>query len=123
MNQCFGKVKRGTESAANAHSWRHAFARLYLLDGGDLGTLSRILGHSDVSTTVDFYAVYCIEELQRKHQQHSPISQMFGGEEDDGMMVRKERVRFSGGYTVSRSGEHYLSKASTVGKSGFSSLS
>ena len=77
------RAKRaGIKGRVNTHSWRHAFAKLYLTDGGDVSVLSRILGHSDVRTTVDFYAVYCIEELQRKHQQHSPVSQMFGGKKD-----------------------------------------
>lgn len=37
------------------HDLRHSFAILYLLDGGDLHRLSRILGHSTVVTTERAY--------------------------------------------------------------------
>lgn len=50
---------------------RHAFAREYLRSGGDLATLSRLLGHQDVSTTVAHYTVYTLDELAVQHEQHS----------------------------------------------------
>jgi integrase len=38
------------------HDLRHAFATLIIESGEDLGTVSRILGHADFSTTADVYA-------------------------------------------------------------------
>jgi site-specific recombinase XerD len=63
----------GCTGPVNPHAFRHGFARHYLMDGGDLGTLSDILGHSDVSVTKLFYGVFTTAELQKKHRQHSPI--------------------------------------------------
>lgn len=40
------------------HDLRHSFAVLYLLDGGDLHRLSRILGHSTVITTERAYLAF-----------------------------------------------------------------
>lgn len=71
--------KAGVTAPVGPHDWRHTFARLYLLSGGDLGTLSQILGHSDVRTTVDYYALYTVGELRPKHRRHSPVAQMTGG--------------------------------------------
>jgi site-specific recombinase XerD len=71
----------GCKGPTNPHSFRHAFARAYCFSGGDLATLARILGHSDIKVTVDYYALYTVGELQAKHARHSPIVQMFGGED------------------------------------------
>ena len=48
--------KRATEFAGlpptmRVHDLRHSFASLFLIDGGDIFKLSRILGHSSVSIT------------------------------------------------------------------------
>jgi integrase/recombinase XerD len=38
------------------HDLRHSFASLFLLDGGDIFKLSKILGHSSVAITERTYA-------------------------------------------------------------------
>lgn len=72
--------RAGCKGPVNAHSFRHGFARSYLTSGGDLGTLSSILGHSSVAITVEYYAVFTADELQRQHAKHSPISRLENGE-------------------------------------------
>lgn len=74
----------GIEGAVNPHAFRHAFAREFLLDGGDLGTLSDILGHASVETTKSFYGIFTIQELQARHRQHSPVARMFEEENRNG---------------------------------------
>jgi integrase/recombinase XerD len=73
----------GCEGPTNPHAFRHGFARAYLLGGGDLGTLSDIMGHSSVAITKEFYAVFTTDELQRQHDRYSPIAQLEGGENDE----------------------------------------
>ena len=73
--------RAGVSGPVNPHSLRHAFARDYLTSGGDLATLSDILGHTSVAVTKAFYAVFTTQELQAKHAQHSPIARLLG---DDG---------------------------------------
>ncbi len=70
------KARAGIEGPCNAHSFRHAFAREYLRDGGDLATLSDILGHSDITVTAMFYAIFLPSELQAKHDKHSPVNRL-----------------------------------------------
>jgi integrase/recombinase XerD len=65
------KTKAGISGRVNPHSFRHAFAKLYLMAGGDLGSLSDLMGHTDVQVTKNFYSVFLKEELRRKHAQHS----------------------------------------------------
>jgi site-specific recombinase XerD len=67
------KAQAGVKGRANPHSFRHAFAREYLLAGGDLATLSKIMGHSSVETTASHYAIFVEKELDEKHATYSPI--------------------------------------------------
>lgn len=68
--------RAGVEGRVNPHSFRHAFAREYILNGGDLATLSRLMGHRQVSTTVGFYAVFTNDELAQRHEQFSPMKEL-----------------------------------------------
>jgi integrase/recombinase XerD len=69
----------GCTGPVNPHSFRHGFARSFLLAGGDLGILSKILGHSNVAVTMEYYLVFTADELQEQHAQHSPISRLESG--------------------------------------------
>ncbi|MFB4160584.1 tyrosine-type recombinase/integrase [Geomicrobium sp. JSM 1781026] len=57
------------------HQLRNNFAKYYLLNGGDLITLSRILGHSSVEVT-KVYLDFDDSEIQKKYQRHSPLGNM-----------------------------------------------
>ncbi|MGF7185798.1 integrase/recombinase XerD [Desulfitispora alkaliphila] len=76
--QNYEKVLRQTGKKVNVdvhpHQLRNNFAKYYLLAGGDFATLSRILGHSDVSTTMKAYLDFTDDEVGRKYQKHSPLS-------------------------------------------------
>ncbi|MBN1815043.1 MAG: tyrosine-type recombinase/integrase [Anaerolineae bacterium] len=74
--------RAGVAGPVNPHAFRHGFARHFLLDGGDLGTLSDLMGHADVSVTKEYYAIFTAEELQEKHRQHSPVARILGGGEN-----------------------------------------
>ncbi len=73
----------GCTGPVNPHAFRHGFARFYLLSGGDLGTLADILGHSTVEVTKSYYGIFTVDELQRKHAQHSPIAKLEGCKNGD----------------------------------------
>ncbi len=77
--------KAGIGGKVNPHSFRHAFARDFLLHGGDIGILSEIMGHSSILVTKSFYGIFTVQQLQQQHEKHSPIVQLFGKEgETDG---------------------------------------
>lgn len=67
------KHRAGVTGRVNPHSFRHAFAREYLRRGGDIVTLARLLGHSDVNTTAAYYAVFSQDELAELHEKYSPL--------------------------------------------------
>lgn len=67
------RKKAGLSGRANPHAFRHSFAREYLKSGGDLATLSRIMGHEDISTTAGYYAIFTENEMSEEHEDHSQI--------------------------------------------------
>lgn len=77
------KKKAGVTGRVNPHSFRHAFAREYLKNGGDVSILSTLMGHSDVNTTRNFYAVFKTDELADLHLKYSPIDHLKNTQEDD----------------------------------------
>jgi site-specific recombinase XerD len=67
------KERTGIAGRVNPHSFRHGFARQYLINGGDLATLAQLMGHSNVNVTASSYAVFQDAELRRSHDKFSPI--------------------------------------------------
>lgn len=66
-------IKAGVEGRFNPHSFRHGLARRLLKHDADLGTVSRILGHSDITTTHEFYGCWTQDELMQRHQRYGGI--------------------------------------------------
>lgn len=66
-------AQAGIKGPANPHAFRHAYAREYLSNGGNLATLSRLMGHSDVKVTADYYAIFADDELANNHERFSPL--------------------------------------------------
>jgi len=51
---------------------RRSFGRFHLKDGGDMQSLSLILGHRSIKTTADYYAPLLTEDVIQIHHKHSP---------------------------------------------------
>lgn len=62
-----------------AHSLRNNYARRFLLAGGDIYTLSKILGHSSVTVTEQAYADLSHEDIRKNYRRFSPLENMKGG--------------------------------------------
>ena len=50
----------------NPHALRHTFAAHYLMDGGKLWDLSKILGHSSSQVTEETYGHFDIEHVKKR---------------------------------------------------------
>ena len=59
------------------HMFRHTFARNYLLNGGDLFTLQRILDHADIETTRK-YVQMDDADVRAQHNKFSPVRRILG---------------------------------------------
>lgn len=55
------------------HTLRHSFAVQYLRAGGNLFCLSKILGHSSVTTTQKYLQSVGVDDLQAVHDRLSPL--------------------------------------------------
>lgn len=66
----------GVEGKFNPHSFRHTFSLEYMKSGGDLATLSKLLGHRDMSTTVGHYLAFTDGDIRQKHEKHSPVKRL-----------------------------------------------
>jgi hypothetical protein len=57
------KQAASVKGRVNPHAFRHRFACEYISNGRDISTLAKIPGHTDLSTTANYYAVFDEEEL------------------------------------------------------------
>lgn len=58
------------------HTFRHTFAKMYLLSGGDILSLQKLLGHSSLDM-VRHYVELWGSDLQKMHKKHSPVEGLF----------------------------------------------
>lgn len=66
------KERAGIEKRVTPHGLRHQFCRDYIMNGGDIFTLQRIAGHSNIITTRK-YIQFLPGDLNAKHSLYSPI--------------------------------------------------
>ena len=57
------------------HTFRHTFAKHYLLNGGDIFSLQRILGHSSLAS-VRMYLNLFATDIKKQHQRFSPVDNL-----------------------------------------------
>lgn len=58
------------------HMLRNNFAKRFLMSGGDIYTLSKILGHSSVKVTETAYLDLLEEDLRANYQRYSPLANL-----------------------------------------------
>jgi site-specific recombinase XerD len=71
----FRKLKKElklTGEKVSSHTWRHTFAKNYLLNGGDVFSLQKIMGHSDLETTKQYLDLNN-EEMKLQHAKYNPL--------------------------------------------------
>ena len=65
--------KRIGKEEIHPHMLRNNFSKRFLMNGGDIYTLSKILGHSSVTVTEEAYLDLQNEDLRTKYQKYSPL--------------------------------------------------
>ena len=75
VNDIFSALKhskRKWSTRVSAHTWRHTFAKFYLLNGGNIFSLQQILGHEDISTT-RIYLDFNTSEVIEQNKKFNPL--------------------------------------------------
>lgn len=63
--------KRGVEKTS-AHLYRHTFAKRWILNGGDIFRLQKILGHSDLAVVKEYVEMFG-NDLSRDFEKFNPL--------------------------------------------------
>jgi integrase/recombinase XerC/integrase/recombinase XerD len=73
------KGRVGVTGRLSPHSLRHTFARSYLVNGGDVFSLQRILGHTSLDMVKRYVALAELEIVRRLHAVASPADRLLIG--------------------------------------------
>lgn len=65
-----------TDAPVTPHKFRHTFARSWLEHGGEVYSLSRLLGHSSVKITEIYLEDFTSRQARVHHAKYSPLSDM-----------------------------------------------
>ena len=66
--------RAGLKESISPHCLRNNFAKRCLMNGMDVFTLSKILGHSSVRVTEEAYLDLTDEDMQKRYQNFSPVT-------------------------------------------------
>lgn len=69
-------AERAKVENVHPHMFRNNFAKRFLMSGGDIYSLSRILGHSSVEVTEKEYLDLDTSDLKKQYAGHSPLANM-----------------------------------------------
>ncbi|WP_182858775.1 tyrosine-type recombinase/integrase [Oceanobacillus picturae] len=67
--------KAGITKSVSPHMFRHTFCKNFILNGGDIFTLQRIVGHADIATTRKYIQLND-DEMKEQHTLFSPVTRL-----------------------------------------------
>jgi integrase/recombinase XerD len=76
--QEYGKSAGIEGVRVSPHTFRHTMAKFYIINGGDIFTLQKILGHSTLDM-VRYYVELFSTDIKDQHQKYSPVENMNWG--------------------------------------------
>jgi integrase/recombinase XerD len=79
--------KRGVEKTS-AHAYRHIFAKYWILNGGDIFRLQKILGHSNIEMVRNYVEMFN-DDLSRDFATFNPLDNFSKGKNGDVIRMKK----------------------------------
>jgi integrase/recombinase XerD len=89
QNLCNYNRKRGVMKTG-IHRWRHTFAKKWILNGGDIFRLQKILGHSSMDIVKNYVEMFT-NDLQKDFNTFNPLEQMTQGNAKNHISMRGGR--------------------------------
>jgi len=77
MVRRYGKKAGISCVRCSPHVFRHTFAKNYLLNGGDIFSLQKILGHSSLASVRTYLNLFS-SDLKHQHRRFSPVDNFEG---------------------------------------------
>jgi site-specific recombinase XerD len=71
----YGKKAGITGVRCSPHTFRHTFARNYLLNGGDIFSLQKILGHTSLASVRNYLNLFAAD-VKSQHRRFSPVDNL-----------------------------------------------
>ena len=71
----YGKQANIKNVRCSPHTFRHTFAKFYILNGGDAFSLMQIMGHSTLDMTKKYVRLFSTDVVN-KHKQYSPMNNL-----------------------------------------------
>ena len=75
LQRLFQHIKKELQipgERVSCHTWRHTFAKNYLLNGEDIFSLQKIMGHADIATTKQYLNLN-ENEVKAQHAKFNPL--------------------------------------------------
>lgn len=72
----------------SCHAFRHTFAKHWILNGGDVFRLQKILGHSDLSVTREYVNMFG-QDLQMDFERFNPLDNLRANEKKEKITMKK----------------------------------
>jgi integrase/recombinase XerD len=73
--QTYGLVARLDGVRCSPHTFRHTFAKLYIMNGGDAFSLQQMLGHTTVEMVQTYVSLFGAD-ISRQHRKFSPLENL-----------------------------------------------
>lgn len=71
----YGEIAKMRGVRVSPHTFRHTFAKRYLMNGGDVFSLQKILGHSSLAI-VQNYVHMASDDVVAQHKRFSPVDRL-----------------------------------------------
>ena len=94
MLRRYGQKASITGVRCSPHTFRHTFAKNYLMNGGDIFSLQKILGHSSLAS-VRVYLNLFATDVKKQHLRFSPVDNLAQSRDFYRITGRKHRSETS----------------------------
>ncbi|MCL2410456.1 MAG: site-specific integrase [Treponema sp.] len=83
-------LKRGVNKTS-LHLFRHTFAKKWILNGGDVFRLQKMLGHSSMTIVREYVNMFS-DDLKRDFDTFNPLEE-FSNKRDEGIKLNPKKIR------------------------------